>query len=306
MYKRENLKNPVKNKNLVFHEKMWSTINKVWEELNDGEDTLQGYLLHEQSLATQKEYIEYGLNSPFCWLFYFNPDSHGKSLFDEMDELVSMSSIDTSVLKTLKEKHQKGFTKYRVDNVKTPDYKDYVLFTMQDVFVPEMIFPSDVITKNLVEEICLWAKDNKRNIVIRWHPTMKEKHIKPYEWWNRIQNKNEYTFFDVDSNIVQLIQNCDMLWTKFSSTGLEAMLYGKPVACFQDTDYMTIANRVYSVEEASSSTAPKERDLHQFLTFYTKHFRVDLTNPNHEDIVRRKMQKYFIDGVRDLKEYYYD
>lgn len=293
----------IKNKNSSFYNRLYDVLKTNFEKFGD---EANGKLLYEDLNALEKNYLTYTLSGPFPFLAVLSPLSHSTRYFDEFEELYLHSSIDTSIHKKLKTAHEKGFTKYRIDNALKPNYKNYILFTIQNVMVPLVRHKDDIITIDLVEDICLWAKENKKNVVFRWHPTIHDFINTPKEWWEKVVNKNEYTFFDYQSDIIHLISNCDMLWTKSSSTGFEALLYNKPVAVFEKCDYYPIVKLCKTPDDASNAICVKEETLHQYLTFYCKHLRVDLTRPDLEDHVYSKMNKFHVQGIRDLKTYYYD
>jgi hypothetical protein len=289
--------NPIKLKNEPVLRRMFTVIAKAVSGLNEGE----GFIYH--NLLNGSEYpgrmIEYRMGSPAPWLIKFAPQGHGLNDFTLCERYRDVEP-EPGLMAGLRGLHQTGgFTRYSPQTCREHFEPGYILFTMQGLGKAPFCERSG---EDLANEAIAWANENRRRIVIRWHPTSDDT-LTPETWW-RSRERGLYTSLSVTSPINTLIAQCSQLWTLSSATGLEALLYAKPVSLFGDADYAVCAHSARCAETAFH-TQPRlsMQDMERFLTWYCRHLCIDIRDDGCIERLRERITRYFIAGC-DTQDFY--
>jgi hypothetical protein len=200
---------------------------------------------------------------------------------------------DVSPIKDIQTKlkilHEKGvMTRYTQPKV-TPKIlpQNYVLVVMQDTSY----------FSEISKDIATWAKENKKNVVFKWHNGCTD-YLSPQKWFDQLEPKSQYLFFDHESSLTPLIQECDMVWTYNSMVGVESLIHNKPVAVYEECEYMEMTKFIDNPDDAYTTAIPN--DLDQWLTYYFKIYCIDILCDNARDRLRTRMIKH-LEG-RSLRE----
>ena len=287
VFKRQNIK--IKNKNSNTQYKMVSLVYANYLKLPNKEN-FNGLILPNETQI--KEYnvngLEFRIGAPIPWLIKLAPNGHFIYYYEYTDMYKSMVG-DENLFNRLSELYNKGFaTKYKPDTKKNILPKNYILFAHQGL--GNVHYYDKMNGIDLLLQVSQWAKDNKKHIVIRFHPTADEIYTGRLDIL-----KNDYITFDFDSYIVDLITNCDQLWTVSSACGMEGILMNKPVTIFGMTDYHPVVNNANTIDDAFNSSFNRDEYI-KFMTWYVRKLCINIHHLNASDRIYKRMHDYFIVG----------
>ena len=285
--KKQNLK--IKNKNIVTQQKIVSLVYDNYLKLPNKEN-FSGLVLPNESQA--KSYpgnaLEFRIGAPVTWLTKLAPNGHFIYYYEYTDMYKSMIG-DEDLFNNLTNAYAKGLgTKYNHDVKKNILPEKYILFAHQGL--REVHYYDKMTGMDLLLQVSQWAKDNKKHVVIRFHPTADEDYGEELDVL-----KNDYITFDTDSYIVDLISNCDQLWTISSACGMEGMLMNKPVTIFGMTDYHPVVNNADTIDDSFKESFNRDAYI-QFMTWYVRKLCINIHSQNAADRIYKRMHDYFIVG----------
>lgn len=282
--------NPIKLKNEAVLRRMFTVIAQAVRGLNEGE----GFIYH--NLLNRSEYpgrmIEYRMGSPAPWLIKFTPQGHGLNDFAICEHYRDVEPEPGLLAKLCSLHRAGGFTRYSPQTCSEHFEPGYILFTMQGLGQAPFCERKG---EDYADEAIAWANENRRRIVIRWHPTSGDA-LEPETWW-RSRERGHYASLSVTSPINTLIAQCSQLWTLSSATGLEALLYAKPVSLFGQADYAVCAHQATCAETAFH-TEPRLNtiEIERFLTWYCRRLCIDIRDDSCIEKLRDRIMRYFIAG----------
>lgn len=291
--KKDNLK--IKNKNFKVQEKIVSLVYDSYLKLPNKEN-YSGLILPNESQV--KSYtgdgLEFRIGAPVVWLTKLSPNGHFIYYYKSTD-LYKHVVGDEGLFNRLTEAYLRGWgTKYNHTAKHNPLPDHYILFAHQGL--DSVHYYTKMTGMELLIQVSQWAKDNKKHVVIRFHPTADEYYGPELDIL-----KNDYITFDFDSYIVDLVQNCDQLWTVSSACGMEGLLMNKPVTIFGITDYHPVVNNASNIDEAFKSTFDREEYI-KFMTWYVRKLCINIHHASAGNRIYNRMYDYFILGkpIEDL------
>ena len=287
VFKKQNLK--IKNKNYDTQRKIVSLVYDSYVKLPDKE-SFNGLILPNESQV--KSYVgnglEFRIGAPVVWLTKLAPNGHFIYYYQYTD-LYKDTLGDDNLFDNLAKAYRSGFgTKYNHTVKKNPLPDNYILFAHQGL--GNVHYYTKMTGYDLLIQVSQWAKDNKKHIVIRFHPTADESYGEELDIL-----KNDYITFDFDSYIVDLIANCDQLWTISSACGMEGLLMSKPVTIFGITDYHPVVNNANTIDDAFKESFNKD-EYAKFMTWYIRKLCINIHHPNASNRIYNRMYDYFIVG----------
>ena len=293
--KKQNL--AIKRKNFDTQQKIVSVVYDSYLKLPDKQN-FSGLVLPNESQV--KSYdgkgLEFRIGAPIVWLSKLAPDGNFIYYYRPSDRHRYTSIIgDESLFNNLGKAYLEGHgTKYNHVTKKNVLPNNYILFAHQDL--NRVHYYDKMNGFDLLLQVSQWAKDNKRHVIIRFHPTADEYYGEQIEVF-----KNDYTSFDSDSYIVDLIKNCDQLWTVSSACGMEAMLMNKPVTIFGMIDYHPVVNNANSIDDAFKESFNRDEYV-KFMTWYVRKLCINIHSVGARDRIYNRMYDYFILGksIEDL------
>lgn len=220
-------------------------------------------------------YIQTAETSPVFQLFClhsntFIPDYYNRPEFQYLPYWKS-SSIDDNIINIF---NSFELNKYSAGPKEELDFDNYILFALQS--------KSDQFDKQLFIDIIKWCNDNKRRIVLKLHPyTDPTNYIFPV--LKDLKNQNMLNYVKIvthEYNIDRLIEQSDKVWTFNSGVALNAILKGRPVATFWNSDYNPICARCYSPEGADRITYPDDVSLYRYLSWFYHRYTIDIGSDN--------------------------
>ena len=222
------------------------------------------------------------------------PNGYGFNFF-EPNDIYKNVKVETGIQNTLYTLYKKGlFTRYRHSNIfkikKLPE--NYILVSMQNT--KDTVWFRKDFTK-LANEIIDWSKESKRNVLFKWHFGCID-HFNPQKWWEELEQKSSYAYFDYTTPLNILIENCQMFWTASSMSGIEALICNKPVSIFGQTEYMEMTTIANTPEEAINSKVPN--DLEQWLTYYVRNYCINVFDSNVETRIKSRIVNFL---EKDIK-----
>ena len=291
--KKENLK--IKNKNINTQRKIVSLVYDSYLRLPNKEN-FNGLILPNE---TQVKYytgnaLEFRIGAPVTWLTKLAPNGHFIYYYEYTDMYKSTTG-DENLFNTLTEVYNRGLgTKYNHDTKNNTLPENYILFAHQGLGSVHYYDKMNGI--DLLLQVSQWAKDNKKHVVIRLHPTADE-----YYGDELDVLKNDYISFDEDSYIVDLVKRCDQLWTVSSACGMEGMLMNKPVTIFGITDYHPVVNNANTIDDAYKESFNRDEYI-RFMTWYVRKLCINIHHASASDRIYKRMYDYFIVGkpIEDL------
>ena len=287
----------IKRKNFNTQQKIVSIVYDSYLNLPNRQD-FNGLILPNES--QHKSYagkgLEFRIGAPIVWLTKLAPDGNFIYYYRPSDRyryksIVGDESLFNSLAKAYIEGHGTKYVHVTSKNV-LPD--NYILFAHQDL--NRVHYYDKMNGIDLLLQVSQWAKDNKRNVVIRFHPTADEHYCEQIEVL-----KNDYITFDFDSYIVDLIKNCDQLWTVSSACGMEAILMNKPVTIFGIADYYPVVNNAITIDDAFNETFNIDNYI-RFMTWYVRKLCINIHSVGAHNKIYNRMYDYFILGksIEDL------
>jgi hypothetical protein len=286
-FKKEKVK--IKAKNFDTQKKIVSLVYGSYLRLPD-KNNYSGLILPNESQAKsyQGNGLEFRIGAPLVWLAKLAPNGHFIYHYENTDAYKTTVG-DEVLFNTLSDVYSKGHgTKYNHDVKKSKLPNKYILFAHQGL--GKVHYYNKMSGFDLLLQVSTWAKDNKKHIVIRIHPTVDEVYTDELEVF-----KNDYTSFDYDNYIVDLIKGCDQLWTISSACGMEAMLMNKPVTIFGMTDYHPVVNNAATIDDAFKEDFDREEYI-RYMTWYVRKLCINIHHPSASDRIYDRMYDYFILG----------
>ena len=278
---------PNKSKNIKYLDIISQSIYEICLELKDLTGIVR-YRNTDEVEDIQNPFIYYNYGSPAPYLCKFLPNGYGFTHFNPND-LYKHVKPEIGIQSKLYQLYKKGlFTRYtqpkNYETSKLPE--NYILITMQNT--GSTVWYNKDFTK-LANEIILWSKETKKNVLFKWHFGCIDR-FDPYGWWEELE-KSEYAHFDCRTPLNILIENCDMFWTASSMSGIEALICNKPVAIFGETEYMEMTTVANGPEDAINAKVPN--DLEQWLTYYVKNYCINIYDKNHKQRLKNKIITLF-------------
>jgi len=283
----ERISQPTKHKNIKYVTDLNYIITTAIKDLN-----VEGKIYYKNGDTVDSitgKYLYYNYGSPAPWLCKLLPEGYGFLHF-EPNDLYKTIKPEIGIQSKLLALYEKGlFTRYTQptikSDVKLPD--KFILVAMQNV--GSTVWYRKNFTK-LAEEIVAWSRENKKNVVFKWHNGCID-HNNPQKWFDDLTQKSNYASIDYTTPLYSLIKQCDMFWSASSMAGIEALICNKPVSVFGETEYMEMATVCNSPEEAINAKVPV--DLEQWFTYYIRNYCINIYAKDAIDRIRNRTETYF-------------
>jgi hypothetical protein len=235
------------------------------------------------------KFLYYNYGSPAPWLCKLLPEGYGFLHFEPNDIYKSVKA-ENGIQQKLLSLYDRGlFTRYtqpkNQNKIYLPD--NFILVSMQNV--GSTVWYRKNFTE-LAEQIIEWSRENKKNVVFKWHNGCID-HSNPERWFNELNQKSDYAFLDYTTPLYTLIKSCDMMWTASSMSGIEALICNKPVSIFGQTEYMEMCNVCDNPDQAINATIPS--DLEQWFTYYVKYYCINIYTKNSLNRIKNRIHLYF-------------
>jgi hypothetical protein len=239
-------------------------------------------------------FLNFNYGSPAPYLFKLLPNGYGFNYF-EPNDIYKKCHIETDIRGKLYNLHSNGFfTRYAQPKeykpIRLPE--DFILVVMQNT-TDTVWYRNQNFTK-LANEIIAWSRESKKKVLFKWHFGCLD-HSDPKGWWNELEEKSDYAYFDYTTPLNILIEKCNMLWTASSMSGIEALIYNKPVSIFGQTEYMEMARVAKGPEDAINTSIPI--DLDQWLTYYVRKYCINILDKNAKELIQKRIINFFDLGL---------
>jgi len=267
-----------------------SNVVDVWSNLNG----LISYKNGDSVEDIKEPFLYYNYGSPAPYLCKLLPNGYGFTHF-EPNDIYKKCHIEDGIQNKLYNLYINGlFTRYSqpkiINNKNLPN--DFILVVMQNT--KDTVWYRNQNFTQLANEIIAWSRESKKNVVFKWHFGCID-HLSPQRWWNELNEKSNYAYFDYDLPLNILIEKCNMVWTASSMSGIEALICNKPVAVFGQTEYMEMATIAKSPEEAINAIV--SNDLDQWLTYYVRKYCINILDKNSSELIKKRITNFFDLGM---------
>lgn len=143
-----------------------------------------------------------------------------------------------------------------------------------------------------------YATNTKTYTIFKGHPTT---NVSSELVWQTAQQSgltSKYTIFVNDCNVDYLVKHATVIYSQNSAVSLPAMLIGKPVATFGDTDMSEILPVITNPIELLDIRPVAIKELARFLTWYYHRLIIDVEKDDFADhiedlVVQFKNKKSF-------------
>jgi hypothetical protein len=258
--------------------------------------TKNGHIVYANGDSVKKfkdKCLYYNYGSPIPYLCKLLPDGYGFT-HHEPNDIWKKCHIEIGIHKKLKLIYDKGFTtRYKQPPIKKENVQklpeNYILIVMQNV--GSTVWYKKNFT-DLAEQMISWSRENKKNILFKWHNGCLD-HSNPKLWFENLKEKSSYAYLDYKVPLPYLIKNCEMLWTASSMSGIEALIYNKPVSTFGMVEYSEMSKLCESVEDAYSTKLPKPEDLERWMTYYVRKYCINIYDSNCIDRIHTRIFNFF-------------
>lgn len=291
IYIKERSDQPFKKRNAAYIEAFNKVIETAISDISC--DGLIQYKNGDSKHKIETPFMFYNYGSPAPWLGKLLPEGYGFTHFQPND-IYKKCHIEHDIQNKLISLYDAGlFTRYKQPMLSTDcSIEDgFILVAMQNT--GDTVWYRKNFTL-LAEQIVAWSRENKRRVLFKWHNGCVD-HSNPVGWFNGLNERSDYATIDHTTNISVLIKKCSMLWTASSMSGIEALIYNKPVAIFGETEYMEMATVANTPEEAITAVIPK--DLDRWLTYYVRKYCINIYGNDAVDRVRTRVLNYFERGL---------
>lgn len=288
LWKRERILHKNKVSNYVYLQNISNIISKVVSKYSNLNGVIS-YKNDDDFDNIKLPFLYYNYGSPISQMCKLLPNGYGFTKFLPNDFYKNFNSI-FGLHNLLYKLYDKGnLTRYKQPtNYEFPNLpEEYILVIMQNT---NQTFGYKKNFTKLANEIIAWSRESKRNILFKWHFGCID-HLNPSRWWDELNEKSNFSYFDYTTPLNILIKNCNMVWTASSMAGIESLICNKPVSIFGQTEYMEMTTVSNSPEEAINAKVPD--DLEQWLTYYFKHYCVNIFNKNAENIIENRILNFF-------------
>jgi hypothetical protein len=261
--------------NLPTYEKFHSALNKL-------KDAYECSIKHRYVSTSKPHYLEYEEGNPNFSLFKLSPNGWFISDFSRGNQLWLKEPIDKDLSTRLE---MLPNSKYQCGEV-TPDLPDdFTLFPSQ----------GDLNELPLILQMARKAKELKRSFVVKEHPFQG-----PELTIQKIKRSIKYFGLDSDyfsivpshTNTNAIIHRASEVWTLSSGVGFSALVFGKHVVSFRDTDFSCLGNRAGTIEEAISLPKITEDKRLRFLSWYLNKFTININDVNFEDKLEHRVERF--------------
>jgi hypothetical protein len=288
-YLAERLDQPFKSNNGKYIEHFNSIIHNAIKDI-----LCDGFIKYKNGGKKEKidsPFLYYNYGSPAPWLGKLLPEGYGFTYF-EPNDIYKNCHIESGIQKKLLDLYDSGnFTRYKQITTlpdKLPD--NYILVVMQNT--GSTVWYNSNFT-DLANDIMAWSRENKKNVIFKWHNGCIDHH-NPSRWFNDLKEKSQYASIDFTSPLSVLIKQCEMVWTASSMSGIEALICNKPVAVFGQTEYMEMAKKSVTPDDAIKAKIPE--DLDRWFTYYVRKYCINIYDKSAVDLVRNRVLNYFEKG----------
>jgi len=139
-----------------------------------------------------------------------------------------------------------------------------------------------------------YATENKRYTIFKSHPVTSQPNVNCWKDFQKEGIINEYTIFvDRDGcNIDYLVDNADLVYSADSAVSLNAMLKGKRVATYYNTDLSEVIPQIFDSGELKTVRPVPEEDVKRFLTWYYYKLSFDIESANYEEKIENFVMNF--------------
>ncbi|MDM1718837.1 hypothetical protein [Acinetobacter towneri] len=212
--------------------------------------TPQDLLISFHSFENPENVLSYK-EAPINGLFSFDKTGYAGwsdivKNFDQHKDNIDKISINDAdkTIQHYKKQLLSGDSKHPqiVDNTPLPD--NYILFPLQ-VRTDSVAIHANLDMIEVIQFISILAKKYKKNIVVKTHPYCNSEAVKSIQF---IETENNPYFYSSNAHIIKLIENADKVLACNSGASLEALILGKDVYCFGQSEWYEITNKIESLE----------------------------------------------------------
>lgn len=238
--------------------------------------------------------LYYNYGSPMSYLCKLLPDGYGFT-HHKPNDIWKKCHIESGLHQKLINLYNRGHTtRYKQlpinQEIVSKLPVNYILVPMQNV--GETVWYRKNFTL-LAEEMIAWSRENKTDILFKWHNGCID-HYLPQRWWSEdLKEKSQYAHFDYHLPLPYLIKNCQMVWTASSMSGIEALICNKPVATFGEVEYSEMAKLCSSVEDAYTAKLPSQEDLERWFTYYVRKYSINIYDTNVSNRIHTRLVNFF-------------
>lgn len=166
-----------------------------------------------------------------------------------------------------------------IENSLLPD--NYILFPLQ-VRTDSVAVHSNLDMAKVLLELSLLSKKYKKNIVVKLHPYCNSEVIKAIQF---IETENNPYFHSSNAHIIKLIKNANKVLSCNSGASLEALILGKDVSCFGNSEWYEITNKIKNTQDLENIfNTPTKLEItnfqKQYLTYLLKDYWIKYDDIN--------------------------
>lgn len=281
-----------KSVNVKYLDLFTKQIKEVISNLQNFSGIIQYRNTDRKSDISSIPFMNFNYGSPAPYMCKLLPNDYGFNYFQPND-IYKNFTAENNIQSKLYKLYKNGYlTRYKQPaNYESPKLPEsFILIAMQNT--GGTVWYRKNFTK-LSNEIISWSRESKRNVLFKWHFGCTDR-FDPYGWWDELEKSN-YAFFDCRTPLNILIEKCNMFWTASSMSGIEALICNKPVAIFGETEYMEMATVANGPEDAINTKV--SIDLEQWLTYYFRHYCINIYDKYSKDKIEKRITEYFEKGT---------
>lgn len=261
--------------NLPEYEKFHWALDKL-------KDSYDCSIKHRYLNTSASNYLEYEEGNPNFSLFKLSPNGWFISNFSEGNQLWVQEPIDEDALAIF-------------DGLPNAKYKS-------DGFIPELpedfiLFPSqgDIDELPILLQLADKARELKTPVVIKEHPFQgPELSLSKIRSALKVAGLNgDYIWVvEADANTTEILNRAREVWTLSSGVGFSALVLGKQVIAFRDTDFSCLGNLARDVPDALSLPKISTEDRLKFLSWYINKFTINVYDELFEQKVEQRISMF--------------
>lgn len=194
----------------------------------------------------QKHGPRYYMQTVFPWLFTIDPQGWG---YDMSQKILADGNPDSPRVAMLKEKAKSNQSKFgQPDRGSGWTEKDFIFFACQIPHDETIKYHSEVSVLEALRTTIAWTLKEKKTLVVKGHPVNTGSQ---FEFYNECKLHDHVTWTE-DTSIFDLMEQCEAMFCVNSGSGIEALIYHKPVFHFGDAEYEEATCDVYDLDIATA------------------------------------------------------
>lgn len=169
---------------------------------------------------------------------YFTVDSKGWGAHLSYLPL-DLNEDNEDVFDILREEQEMNISKFEQPKTVLDVDGDFILFVCQIPHDETIKYHSNVGVEDALIKTLEWAQKNEKNVVVKGHP------VNPASMQRLIEITMHFkqTYVD-DVSLLSCLKKCESVFLVNSGVGFEAILQGKPIFQFGNSEYEQVVNKV--------------------------------------------------------------